>query len=218
MGVFQGVVDLTESQYQQLVANGTLTVGDVTLTLNNDTIYATKQEIDLKTLATKSSVSEIDNRVALSESDILTLKEQVQGLLDSIESYKRLVAYNNVNDLITQINNLPNTSFYVGQSVYITQTGVSDLWVIGINETLNEYVYIDDAEFIHNLNTNGYVEIGYYKLAILEGEQIDWTPIIKTTGNYEIEGVKNFVGNLQKNGVSVATEQQLTNFIVLGDW
>lgn len=40
---FDGVMSLTESQYQELYANGTLTIGDVTLTYKNGMIYVTPE-------------------------------------------------------------------------------------------------------------------------------------------------------------------------------
>lgn len=40
---FEGVTSLTEAQYQELFANGTLTVGDVTLTYKNGMIYVTPE-------------------------------------------------------------------------------------------------------------------------------------------------------------------------------
>ena len=40
---FEGVTSLTEAQYQELYTNGTLTIGDVTLTYKNGMIYVTPE-------------------------------------------------------------------------------------------------------------------------------------------------------------------------------
>ena len=43
--LFKGVVYLTEEQYRELKTNGTITVGDLSLTYDEDTLYITPDNI-----------------------------------------------------------------------------------------------------------------------------------------------------------------------------
>lgn len=40
---FKGIVKLTEDQYQQLIANGTLTAGDTKIDYSDDILYMTEE-------------------------------------------------------------------------------------------------------------------------------------------------------------------------------
>jgi len=87
--LFKGVVYLTEEQYRELKTNGTLTVGDISLTYDEDILYVTPDNItDLVNYHT----SLIDQNII----DINSLKETVYNKLDE-NTVKRL------NDLLTVI-------------------------------------------------------------------------------------------------------------------
>ena len=52
---------------------------------------------------------------------------------------------------------------------------VPDLWISGIESTSQTYTYTTDEAFTTELNTNGYVQVGYYKLSALETQKVDLT-------------------------------------------
>ena len=68
---------------------------------------------------------------------------------------------------------------------------VPDLWISGIESTSQTYTYTTDEAFTTELNTNGYVQVGYYKLSALETQKVDLTDYVKNTyyATYNTGGV-----------------------------
>lgn len=62
---------------------------------------------------------------------------------------------------------------YVGQSVYIKQLNVPDLWISNIYEELDGYYAETNEELIAKLEQNGSLRIGYYELSPLETAKVN---------------------------------------------
>ena len=79
---------------------------------------------------------------------------------------------------------------------------VPDLWISGIESTSSTYTYTTDSAFTTALSTNGYVQVGYYKLSALETQKVDLTNYVTNTdyANSSTGGV--FKTN---NGIGIST-------------
>ncbi len=69
----------------------------------------------------------------------------------------------------------------VGQNFFIEAVNLPDLWVSEILEEAVEYTYVDDLTFVTALATYGHVDVGYYRLAALEGRSYDVDSLAKKT-------------------------------------
>ena len=87
--------------------------------------------------------------------------------------------------MITAFNNLANNVHNVGQNVMIITLNVPDLWISAIESTSQSYTYTSDSDFTNALATNGYVQVGYYKLSALETQKVDLTNYVTNTDYVE---------------------------------
>lgn len=85
------------------------------------------------------------------------------------------LSYGNYQTMITAFNALDDDAYNVGQNVMIITLNVPDLWISSIESTSQTYTYTTDAAFINGLETNGYVQVGYYRLSALETQKVDLT-------------------------------------------
>ena len=83
--------------------------------------------------------------------------------------------------MITAFNALANDVYNVGQNVMIITLEVPDLWISGIESTSVPYTYTTDEAVTTALSTNGYVQVGYYKLSALETQKVDLTNYVTNT-------------------------------------
>ena len=67
------------------------------------------------------------------------------------------------------------TVYRKGRNINIVTVGVPDLWVAYVETTPVTYSYTSDTAFVSALETDGTVQVGYYKLAMLETQKIDLT-------------------------------------------
>ena len=91
------------------------------------------------------------------------------------EGANQALSYSNYSTMITAFNVLPSTTYRVGQNMYILTLDVPDLWISSIESTSSTYTYTTDEAFETALETNGYVQVGYYKLSALETQKVDLT-------------------------------------------
>lgn len=91
------------------------------------------------------------------------------------EGATQALSYSNYSTMITAFNALPSTTYRVGQNIYINTLEVPDLWISSIESSSSTYTYTTDEAFISALETNGYVQVGYYKLSALETQKVDLT-------------------------------------------
>lgn len=100
------------------------------------------------------------------------IEERCEEVLELAESIAKgsvlpLVA-NNYEEMITAFNATAKDSYSVGQNIYVVTVNVPDLWVMEVTETAEPYTYSSDEAFVNGISENGYVQVGYYKLAQLE--------------------------------------------------
>lgn len=98
---------------------------------------------------------------------------------DRLNGANKAVSFINYSSMITSLDALDNTAYDVGQNIMIVTLEVPDLWVSEIMGQSVAYTYISDTDFINQLNTNGYVQVGYYKLSALETQKVDLSEYAK---------------------------------------
>jgi len=84
---------------------------------------------------------------------------------------QKAISFSDYQTMITRFNTLGKDYYNVGQSVYIVTLNVPDLWVSGMGESSSTYTYVDDATFINDLQTNGYVQVGYHRFSMVESKK-----------------------------------------------
>ena len=123
---------------------------------------------------------------AANSSNKLTDKNYVDTLYDGAS---KALAYADYDTMITIFNGLNDTTYKVGQNVYIRTLNVPDLWVYEVSNTSVPYTYVDDATFVTALTTTGYVQVGYYKLAQLETQNANISNV--TAGDIDSQSATN---------------------------
>lgn len=114
-----------------------------------------------------------------------TNSKTIPGAINEVNSIAKgatqAYGFPNYQQLITALNILPNDYFNVGQNLYIVTLNVPDLWISGIESASSTYTYTTDSAFTTELATNGYVQVGYYKLSALETQKVDLTNYVQFT-------------------------------------
>ena len=98
------------------------------------------------------------------------------------EGANQALSYTNYETMITAFNELADNVYKVGQNIMIVTLNVPDLWVSAIEETSVTYTFTTDEAFTTALQTNGYIQVGYYKLSALETQKVDLTDYYTKTG------------------------------------
>lgn len=171
------------------------------------------------------------NRVATNESNIQGLQGQVnthngeisnlsnevankasvQYVDQKFNGASKAIAYDSYLTMITAFNALADDIYAIGQDVLIETLQVPDLWVSGIESASVPYTYVDDETFTSELDTNGYVQVGYYKLSALETQKVNLTDYQeKLTAGTNITIDANNVINSSVDTSNLATLDTLT--------
>lgn len=87
------------------------------------------------------------------------------------------VAYSNYGAMVDALNAMDNAEFRTGQNIYIGTVGVPDLWVYTVEPVKNTFSYVSDEKIVELLQNNTTIQVGYYKLAMLEGQKVDLTNV-----------------------------------------
>lgn len=120
------------------------------------------------------TLTSIENTADTANSTANTAKSIAEGA-------NQALSYGNYQTMITAFNALANNVYNVGQNVMIITLEVPDLWISSIESTSQAYTYTTDEAFTTALSTNGYVQVGYYKLSALETQKVDLTNYVKDT-------------------------------------
>ena len=102
------------------------------------------------------------------------------------------ISFASYSAMVTAVNNYAKTKFITGQNVMIITLDVPDLWVSSVENTSVTYTYTTDAAFVQALETDGYVQVGYFKLSALETQKVDLTNYVDLTSAQTITGAKTF--------------------------
>ena len=123
--------------------------------------------------------ADISGKQDKTDNNLTTTNKTIVGAINEVDSIAKganqALSYSNYSAMITAFNSLANNVYNVGQNVMIITLQVPDLWISGIESTSQTYTYTTDEAFTTELNTNGYVQVGYYKLSALETQKVDLT-------------------------------------------
>ena len=136
----------------------------------NDLTYYTKTTNMNDSLNLKQNIT--DNTLQTTNKTIPTAINEVNSIA---KGANQALSYNNYSAMITEFNTLSSDVYRVGQNIMIITLEVPDLWIESIESTSSTYTYTTDEAFINSLETNGYVQVGYYRLSLLETQKVDLT-------------------------------------------
>ena len=88
------------------------------------------------------------------------------------------LAYATYEKMVEVLNAMESDILRVGQNIYIGTVGVPDLWVYAVEEAKSEYTYESDDAMVAEIETNTALQIGYYKVAFLEGQKVDLSNVL----------------------------------------
>lgn len=96
-------------------------------------------------------------------------------------SITKAISYMTNSAMISAFNALDKDTYKVGDNIYIVALNVPDLWVMSVENTSVPYSYTTDDAFVNEIRTNGYVQVGYYKLSMLETAKVDLSNYLNTS-------------------------------------
>ena len=121
----------------------------------------------------------------IEDNTLTTVHKTIPTAINEVDSIAKganqALSYVNYSAMVTAFNSLANNVYNTGQNVMIVTLQVPDLWISGIESTSQTYTYTTDEAFTTELNTNGYVQVGYYKLSALETQKVDLTNYVTNT-------------------------------------
>ena len=158
----------------------TTNTGTITSVKMNGNTVATSGEANLGTVIT--DVSEKQN---ITDNALETNSKTVPGAINEVNSIAKganqALSFANYSAMVTHFNAQPNDKYQVGQNIMVVTLEVPDLWISGIESTSSTYTYTTDEAFTTAMATNGYVQVGYYKLSALETQKVDLTNYVTNT-------------------------------------
>ena len=201
-----------------LVDSSTLSnckLSDFTDDLGNSPVHTHSQYLtEHQDISMKQNIE--DNTLNTNSKTIPTAINEVNSIA---KGATQAYGFPNYQQLIMALNILPNDYFNVGQNLYIVTLNVPDLWVSSIESTSQTYTYTTDEAFTTELATNGYVQVGYYRLSALETQKVDLTNYVTNTdyaGSSKAGVVKvyDFWGvDTSANGNIRATEKTYAQYL-----
>ena len=117
------------------------------------------------------------------------------------------LAYSNYEAMVDALNTMDNDEFKTGQNIYIGTVGVPDLWVYTVEPVRNTFGYVSDEAIVELLKNNVTIQVGFYKLAMLEGQKVDLTKYDEriTANANAITANANAISEQNKNIISMRT-------------
>lgn len=150
---------------------------------------------------------------------------------DKFNGANKAVSFDDYSSMVASLNTAESSTYNVGQNIMIVTLEVPDLWVSEITAESVAHTYVSDADFIDVLKTNGYVQVGYYKLSALETQKVDLTEYAQISEledkvsftdkasqtNYGVVKTYNSYGVQMYNGDFLATVPASDNDIITRD-
>ena len=131
------------------------------------------------------SHQDISGKQDITDNTLTTISKTVPTAINEVNSIAKganqALSYSNYQAMITAFNSLANDVYNVGQNVMIVTLQVPDLWISGIESTNVPYTYTTDEAVTTALSTNGYIQVGYYKLSALETQKVNLTDYEQNT-------------------------------------
>lgn len=139
----------------------------------------------------------------------IATQQELDEVRNIAEGAGAAMSFANYATLVSDFNNAADDDYKIGQSIYINTLNVPDLWIYEVSNIQVLYYYTTDEAFIDLLKQQGYVQLGYYKVAMLETEKVDLTNYVTLNGTQTITGTKSFTDfdliNDYTNGKTLAS-------------
>ena len=103
-----------------------------------------------------------------------TMERVVKPIEDKLKGLQMAVVLDNYSDVVDTFNayNKSDGTFHLGQTVYVREKEVPDLWISDIVDTKKEYTYTNDDDFVRDLNDDNIIQIGCVIVSPLKDEAI----------------------------------------------
>lgn len=142
--------------------------------------YYTAQDIsDMEGDVVTAITPTLNAKQNITDNTLTTTNKTIPSAINEVNSIAKganqAISYSNYSAMVTAFNNALSTAYNVGQNVMIVTLEVPDLWISSIESSSSTYTYTTDSAFTTALATNGYVQVGYYKLSALETQKVDLT-------------------------------------------
>ena len=135
------------------------------------------------------------------------------------------VAFVDYATMIETLNEFEKDEYKAGQNVYIGVVGVPDLWVYSVEDIRHTFEYVSDEEIVDKLKTYTTIQVGFFKLAMLEGQKVDLTTYDQILAehtddiaeiNAEIDGINDSIGHDGEIGDGIMTVHDKLD-VILGN-
>jgi hypothetical protein len=131
-------------------------------------------------LATKVNIVDIVDGLDSTAANKPLSARQGKVLREILAGLRFAKSFATIEDLVVHLNNAPKTEYFVGYDFYIEALEVPDFWITEVKENLVSYTYSTDAALINAVKGSP-VQIGYYKISLLETAKVDLSEYAKTT-------------------------------------
>ena len=170
----QGVVQLddtpTAGSTNALTSGGAKTALDNKLDASGTAVKATADangNVISDTYATKTEVESVE-----------TLANTAKSLA---EGRVRAVSFASYSELTETVNAAAKTDYKIGDVFYLRAQSVPDLWVYDVADNSSAYTYSTDEALVSAIQTDGFVQVGYFKLSALESAKVDLAGFVPTS-------------------------------------
>lgn len=121
----------------------------------------------------------VDTLESTSTTDGLSANKgkQLKDILDTKEFAK---SFANIQAMVQDLNSAQNNSYRINFNLLIVALQVPDFWITEIMETSVSYIYTTDQALITAVQ-QAPVQIGYYKISLLESAKVDLTDYVQKT-------------------------------------
>lgn len=182
------VSDLTNDEgYTKVEASSAN--GKIKIDGTETTVYTLPADVlhtgDADPAGTATSAVSTHNSSGSAHNDIRTLVSTAQSTADTAKSIAegrdKAQSYASYSAMVTALNAEASATAKVGDNVYVETVDVPDFWVSKVNSSKTTYTYTTDAAIISAIATNGYIDIGWYRLAQLESTKVDLSGYVPTS-------------------------------------
>lgn len=128
---------------------------------------------DLDSALSSTSTNALQNKVITENFDRVDLelieqKEMIENVEEIARGKPNSESFETYRDMVNYLNLAPNNIFKTNDNILVATIGIPDFWVYSVEPTSVHYTFIDDSTLAEQIS-NGFVQIGYYKLSKSDG-------------------------------------------------
>ena len=128
--------------------------------------------------STESLRAYLDN---LKQKYLIPFERELHKIESLAKGAKQAVSYFDYSSMISALVTLAKDHYRIGQDILIATQNVPDLWVYDNLDEFTPFVYVNDEQFVLELMTNEYVDVGFFRLAPLEYGKVNLPEYVKFT-------------------------------------